>query len=264
MRPLRIRVACMGDSLTRGDASHEPGMGSHHPFKNSSVATPVESRGNYPLTLGKLMGSSAYEVRNFGHGGRSVLPPTQYNQTAEYRAALAWRPHLVLLMLGTNDAKRARPGSAEIATWDADAFEPQLLALARAILHNRIPSPRPPFLLLLIPPPILPTAASSRYDAQLLDESGSIPQGIEAVARALASTGPPAVPCMPGGTHTLSMRRAWPGCPSRCHAFIGSDGIHTTAGGAEAMGQLVSGYLRSGACKWRHSRALNSNRTLGR
>ena len=96
----RTRVACMGDSITRGNASHEPGEnGTHRPHKPK-----IANRGNFPLELQRLMGAS-WEVRNFGHGGRSVVGASAYDKTAEFERACRFAPAIVLLMLGTNDAK---------------------------------------------------------------------------------------------------------------------------------------------------------------
>ena len=52
------RIACMGDSITRGDTTHtdEPEEGKL-------------DRGNYPITLGNLLG---VDVENFGASGASV------------------------------------------------------------------------------------------------------------------------------------------------------------------------------------------------
>jgi acyl-CoA thioesterase I len=100
MRHVATRVACMGDSITRGNASHEPGEnGTHRPHKPK-----IANRGNFPLELQRLMGGS-WEVRNFGHGGRSVVGASAYDKTAEFERACRFAPAIVLLMLGTNDAK---------------------------------------------------------------------------------------------------------------------------------------------------------------
>ena len=103
----RLRVACVGDSLTRGDGLHE------HPPKHRVPTSDmrrrnkkqfeIRQRGNYPALLARLLGPKA-DVRNFGHGGATACaggnPP--YGTVPEYGAALRFRPHVVLLMLGTN------------------------------------------------------------------------------------------------------------------------------------------------------------------
>ena len=91
----RIRVACLGDSLTRGDGTHE-----RHPPKR------LAQRGNYPARLQALLGSGFW-VRNFGHGGATACNSSDvpYIATRELAAARRWQPDVAVLMLGTNDAK---------------------------------------------------------------------------------------------------------------------------------------------------------------
>ena len=55
------RVACLGDSLTRGDGRHETGK-SHGPS-----ARVIAGRGNYPLALVRM--ARSWTVANFGRGG---------------------------------------------------------------------------------------------------------------------------------------------------------------------------------------------------
>jgi len=84
----KIRVACLGDSITFG-------AGVEDREKNS-----------YPSVLGELLGTS-FEVRNFGRSGATLsksgdLP---YWGTDEFKAADGWLPDVVILKLGTNDTK---------------------------------------------------------------------------------------------------------------------------------------------------------------
>ena len=92
-----IRIACIGDSLTRGYSLPDPRWQS------------------YPALLQEKLGA-AYAVRNFGCNGASVrfdadLP---YVETLAYGESRAWNPDIVLLMLGSNDCT---PWD-----WDAEAF----------------------------------------------------------------------------------------------------------------------------------------------
>ncbi len=99
-RPIRvrdyhhpIRVACVGDSITYGlnidDREHQC----------------------YPAQLGKLLGNN-WEVRNFGVTGTTALKEPKYVYCSSYwkseafTAATAYRPDVVVLKLGTNDAWR--------------------------------------------------------------------------------------------------------------------------------------------------------------
>ena len=91
------RVACLGDSLTRGDGAHE-----RRPPREKRFT----QRGNYPARLQDLLGPG-YAVRNFGHGGASACNASDvpYAATRAYATARRWRADVVVLMLGTNDAK---------------------------------------------------------------------------------------------------------------------------------------------------------------
>lgn len=75
----KIRVACVGDSITRGSG--------------------------YPTKLQLLLGSN-YDVGNFGVDGSTVsLSSTKpYMNQSAYQNALVFNPNIVIIMLGTNDA----------------------------------------------------------------------------------------------------------------------------------------------------------------
>jgi acyl-CoA thioesterase I len=82
-----VRVACIGNSITIGYGLH--------------------NRDNaYPQQLGRLLGKR-YDVRNFGVGGRTMLKKGDYPYWKEkfYREALAFKPQIVTICLGTNDSK---------------------------------------------------------------------------------------------------------------------------------------------------------------
>ncbi|MCE5279030.1 MAG: GDSL-type esterase/lipase family protein [Planctomycetaceae bacterium] len=80
------KVACAGDSITKG-----VGGGGQ----------------DYPKQLGALLGSD-YVVGNYGASGRTVLPGRGQYATDKYcKQAMASKPDVVVIMLGTNDAKSA-------------------------------------------------------------------------------------------------------------------------------------------------------------
>ncbi|MCW3999086.1 MAG: GDSL-type esterase/lipase family protein [Candidatus Bathyarchaeota archaeon] len=74
-----IRVACVGDSLTEGSL--------------------------YPDDLYMMLGGG-YDVANFGWHGTTVSldAPTPYMHEEVFRQALEFKPDIVIIMLGTNDA----------------------------------------------------------------------------------------------------------------------------------------------------------------
>ncbi|MGB1127411.1 MAG: GDSL-type esterase/lipase family protein [Opitutales bacterium] len=84
----KIRVACVGDSITFG-------FGIPDPNDNS-----------YPAQLGKLLGKG-WDVRNFGQTGLTLLKKggAPYWNLSQYKAALAFNPDIVIIKLGTNDTK---------------------------------------------------------------------------------------------------------------------------------------------------------------
>jgi acyl-CoA thioesterase I len=79
----RIRVACVGDSITAG--------------ARADAATE-----SYPAQLQTLLGDD-YAVRNFGRGGATLIKKGSPNVWSSLDAILAFEPHVVIISLGTND-----------------------------------------------------------------------------------------------------------------------------------------------------------------
>jgi lysophospholipase L1-like esterase len=83
-----VRVACVGDSITYGagikDREHK----------------------SYPAQLGRMLGET-WDVRNFGVSGATLLKKGDkpYWKQKAFKDALAFRPHVVIIKLGTNDTK---------------------------------------------------------------------------------------------------------------------------------------------------------------
>lgn len=86
----KIRVACIGDSITYGAKINDRTM-------------------TYPAQLQRLLGDK-YEVRNFGNSGRGILKKSKrgrgkrgYIFMPEHKKALEFEPHIVICNLGIND-----------------------------------------------------------------------------------------------------------------------------------------------------------------
>lgn len=81
------KVACVGDSITYGFG-----------IKGRETL-------NYPYVLQTMLGDK-YKVENFGVRGRSIGKKTKlcYTKEKAYRASLEFKPDIVVIMLGTNDA----------------------------------------------------------------------------------------------------------------------------------------------------------------
>lgn len=88
-----IRVACIGDSITKGFTLLNP------------------QRDSYPAILQMMLGDN-YEVRNFGVNNASARydADTPYVKSRAYQKSLEWNPNIVLIMLGSNDTKRRNWG----------------------------------------------------------------------------------------------------------------------------------------------------------
>jgi lysophospholipase L1-like esterase len=83
------KVACIGNSITEG-------YGLSFPQQHS-----------YPAVLQIFLGNEDFEIRNYGVGARSMMHNADipYWNTNQYQEALAWKPDIVIIKLGTNDAK---------------------------------------------------------------------------------------------------------------------------------------------------------------
>jgi lysophospholipase L1-like esterase len=95
------RVACVGDSITYGFGLKD------------------RDHNSYPACLGRLLGPG-YDVRNFGHSGATLLKKGDlpYDRQPEHTAAVAFKPDVVVIMLGTNDSKhRTNPTNNVPDNW---------------------------------------------------------------------------------------------------------------------------------------------------
>ena len=84
----KTRIACVGDSITFGAA-----------VKDRKVNC-------YPVQLGKILGDK-FEVINCGVSGRTLLKKGDHPIWKEkaYEKAKNFKPHIVVIKLGTNDTK---------------------------------------------------------------------------------------------------------------------------------------------------------------
>ncbi|WP_338869692.1 GDSL-type esterase/lipase family protein [Spirosoma sp. SC4-14] len=136
--PQRIRIACVGNSITYGARLSAPA---------------VES---YPAQLQRLLGYT-YDVRNFGVSGRTLMSNTEnpYTATPSYKQALASQPDIVTIKLGTNDSRL--PYRLTIA----DRFVADYKALIQAFKQL----PTHPRIVLLLPVASYLTDTTRQIDA---------------------------------------------------------------------------------------------------
>jgi acyl-CoA thioesterase-1 len=85
----KTKVACVGDSITYG------------------MSIPDRDHKSYPAVLGELLGRR-YEVRNFGVSATTLLKAGDhpYWETPDFQNATAFTPDIVVIKLGSNDAKK--------------------------------------------------------------------------------------------------------------------------------------------------------------
>ena len=195
-KPGQIRVACAGDSITYG-------YGVRNWTKNQ-----------YPVQLGKMLGEG-YCVRNFGVCGAtaSAAGDCPYVQTMAYRQSLAFKPDIVLLMLGTNDSKPANYRGA--AAYGKDMQ--RLISSFRA-LDSR------PKVILLTPPPAWGDPVPFTIDARVIEQE---------IRPALIA---------------LAQKENAP-CIDVFAAFDGKrellwDGVHPNGDGAKRMAEIIAAYLK--------------------
>lgn len=108
-------IVCMGDSITFG----------------AGVTGPENT---YPGKLQSMLGDG-YDVRNFGENGRTLLLEgtldanmntlMTYQGSGKMKAALKKDPQIVMIMLGTNDAKSFN--------WNAEEYTRQYIEMVRGI-----------------------------------------------------------------------------------------------------------------------------------
>ena len=84
----KIRIACVGNSITEGNA----------------MSTKLLDA--YPVALGRYLGLG-YDVRNFGMSGRTMLKKGDFPIWNEklFADAINFNPNIVTILLGTNDSK---------------------------------------------------------------------------------------------------------------------------------------------------------------
>jgi acyl-CoA thioesterase I len=119
----RIKVACVGNSITEG-----AGWGDKA----------------YPAQLGALLGSK-YEVQNFGLGGRTLLMKGDFPYRNEkiFEDAKEFDAQIIIIKLGTNDSK----------PWNwkyKDEFFNDYVELIKAFRENN----RNPQIFVCFPPPV--------------------------------------------------------------------------------------------------------------
>lgn len=110
----KIKVACVGDSITNGNANFC----------------------DYPSNLQKFLDADKYEVKNFGFGGTTAMKNPNvvpsYWSVQQYEDSKAFLPDIVIIMLGTNDVVNEN--------WNLDNYKNDLTELVE-VYQNLSSSP---------------------------------------------------------------------------------------------------------------------------
>jgi GDSL-like Lipase/Acylhydrolase family len=109
-----IRIACLGDSLTYGVGATQGNGVDDYPTQLAEKLTDrmkiAQQQQSPQLQPQPQQYEYKFEIRNFGKIGTPIVVPYRdaYRHTQEFKNALTYQPHIVLLLLGTNDAKMIR------------------------------------------------------------------------------------------------------------------------------------------------------------
>ena len=174
LTPRRVRVACVGDSLTVGDNQY--GADGRPLWAPERCKATSLCHGSYPAVLQALLGARDYDVQEFAAYSvsiSSVLSACPLNRSSGTRAReridhscaaenahlsriplvldlAAFKPAMVVMMLGTNDALHS---TVRNETNVARTVESQMSLLLRALLHTM--AGELPLVLVMQPPPTM-------------------------------------------------------------------------------------------------------------
>jgi lysophospholipase L1-like esterase len=184
----QIKVACIGNSITEG-----------YGLQNASTQS-------YPSRLKAILGNG-YTVQNDGASGRTMLKSDAKNSYWKYgklSQALALKPDIVVIELGTNDANNF---AGQWATMGPE-FKKDYLAMVDTL---RTLSPKPKIY------PVMPLPIRGNNDATLVKANALIKE-------VAAERGLTVIDCY---------------APFKDKAQLYNDGLHPNAAGADTMAHIV-------------------------
>ncbi len=195
----KYRIACVGDSLTKG-----------HTWPNQS----------YPSYLSQYV-SSDYEVGNFGENGISITgyggswnnPTMSYIKQHFYTDSLAYKPDIIAMMLGTNDAT----GWTNAEATFIDEYRVLLDAYLEALPNVKI-------IMMVSPPTVYPNMYNIPND--------TIRDFVNPIQRELAEE---------YGFEILDLREEFEATPNYVSLYLrpNNDNVHFTEAGSQFVANRV-------------------------
>ncbi|CAK9101638.1 Acetylxylan esterase [Durusdinium trenchii] len=229
------RVACVGDSLTAC---------------------------GYPKYLQALFdrANMNVQVRGFGVCGATAqkFSDQPYWEDRKLEEARVWRPHFVVVLFGTNDAKPEN--------WDAEAFQQDYRDLCVHFLERQEPRPE---LLLATPPPAY---SDDLVDTEVVNSKlpslvpviaekarGVINAPLEEQAKRSRSSVPAEFLAKASVVDTFS---ALGGASLQRRGYFSDDGIHPNERGTRLLALVVFADLRAKVSKYLRKRADEAAREV--
>lgn len=152
-----VKIACVGDSITEG---------AHASSKQNTYPSQLQN------LLDDAYGADAYGVTNLGHCGATMLKSgnNPYNRTGQYRTLTDNTWDIVVVMLGTNDAKDKGSSRGKFDNWQHDCGGPGATSLAGCsfaadykdmikVVQGLGTTPEGPKIYVAIPPPLMQQSA---------------------------------------------------------------------------------------------------------
>jgi lysophospholipase L1-like esterase len=126
-----LKVACVGDSITEGTGLSDP------------------QRESYPAQLAEMLGTG-WHVENFGKKGATLLQngTSPYWNTNQFDRSHTYDPDIVVIMLGTNDAKPAN--------WK---YREHFVSDYGKLIESYRTLPSQPHIYICLPPPVFAEVA---------------------------------------------------------------------------------------------------------
>jgi alpha-L-fucosidase 2 len=185
-----VKVACLGDSITEG------------------FGIKWQADNAYPAQLARILGNG-YEVINFGRSSTTMMRSGDfpYQSAKEFSNLLRYKPDIVIIKLGTNDAK--------LFQWNDSAYS----ASYQQMIDTLQQLPSKPQIMVCLPVP----AVKTRWQ---ITDSVIVTEVIPAAKRIAEKN----------NLKIIDLHTPFEGCDS---LFI-ADGIHPNARGAAKIAEIIA------------------------